>query len=722
MRCFSLLGASLLFVSCIEEPVPYTLPPPLPPPCVGALGEKDGDGDGLPDRCDLCPETTADPTNQDVDFDGRGDACDEDIDGDGIPNGQDACPGIAHSGALPDGDGDGQGDGCDRCQGGGDGDGDGVPDCQDVCPKVADAGQGDADGDGVGDACDVCPGVPNASGWEGACGRVGEFVWEESTVAQIHQAIVSGKTTCVEITQGYMQRILRHDLATSDRPPINAMTQLNPEVLGQAWALDQAYRASGELQGTLHCVPVVLKDLYATKEMSVSAGTQGLIGTRFDRDAFLIARLRAQGALMLGMTTMDELSQGIEGIASRSGRTGNPYDTTRSPGGSSSGSGAAIGASFAVIGMGTDNCASLTIPAAYNGLVTLRPTRGLLSMSGIYPSNYLDAVPGPLARGTRDLALALDAMQAEDPEDARTKGQVRDRGFVATLREDALVGKRIGVLRRYGGRVEGEGEVWAWEGAGTQGQAVFLRTLDRLGKLGAQVVENVSLPDLQQDRLSAGGSDEIDHFFSRWVTQGPVSSFDQLCRSGGYSRFAFESQKACLKRDWWGKEVGFLGSHHHKNGENRYDRNHRYLQGVMDRLRLDALLLPADGLGAVGPSYYSLTHCVVSSVTGAPAVVFPAGEDHGLPVGMMFLGARGSDVDLVSYAYAFEQAFSDRRPPVLQEEEVGPGPVDVDAFFDLRRRIGQRAWQEVLKEGGKFDLGAEVFKEIVRREKARQKR
>lgn len=211
--------------------------------------------------------------------------------------------------------------------------------------------------------------------------------------------------SCESKVRSQIRRILATNLEFSQGLPYNAFVYINPRAIEQARRLDQS-----EQHNSVQCMTVVIKDNIDTYDMPSSSGTLALLGSQSAQDALLVANLRQSGAIIIGKSSMDELVSGISGIASRHGRTGNAYDNRESPGGSSAGSGVAVALGCADLGIGTDNSGSVRIPAVFNGLVGLRPTKGLLSEKGIFPRGHIDGVPGPMAITATSVAQAMDAM------------------------------------------------------------------------------------------------------------------------------------------------------------------------------------------------------------------------------------------------------------------------------------------------------------------------
>ncbi|WP_375271615.1 amidase family protein, partial [Sphingomonas sp.] len=276
-------------------------------------------------------------------------------------------------------------------------------------------------------------------------------VVEERSIEQVQAAMTAGRATSVELTRAYLARI-----AAMDRrgPTLRSIIALNPDAVAQARALD-AERRAGRVRGPLHGVPVLIKDNVETADRTATtAGSFALAANVTRRDAPLVARLRAAGAVILGKTNLSEWAnirsdRSMSGWSAVGGLVRNPYALDRTACGSSSGSGAAVAASFAAAAVGTETDGSITCPSSVNGLVGFKPTLGLASRTHVVPISHSQDTAGPMARSVRDAALLLSAMSAPDPADPATAGtQVRD--YTAGLSAAALSGMRVGVIRPEG--------------------------------------------------------------------------------------------------------------------------------------------------------------------------------------------------------------------------------------------------------------------------------
>ncbi len=481
----------------------------------------------------------------------------------------------------------------------------------------------------------------------------------EATIRELQDAMASGVTTSREITRAYIARILAFD---SSGPRLNSIIRLNPDALAEADALDRERVARGP-RGPLHGVPVLMKDNYDTPGMPTSAGTVALAALMPPDDAFQVRRLREAGAVILGKTNLHELASGITTVSSLGGQTLNPYDLSRNPGGSSGGTGAAIAASFAAIGWGSDTCGSIRIPAAHNNLVGLRPTKGLSSIDGIIPLSVTQDVGGPLARTVTDLAIGLDATIGPDPNDPATAGLAgRDLpDFSAALDPDALEGARIGIFEPLFGDDPQDAAV----------AAVVRAAAREMEELGA-VVMTVDMPEFSE---LISGSGVIGHEF-KWnlmdylaaVPDAPVGSLTELIELG-----LIHDAIAGVMRRW--DEPTSRDSDDYREALAARERLRAAMLAEMERLRLDALVYPTIRRVAarVGDSQPG-SSCQLSAHTGMPALAIPAGWSAGLPVGMELLARPFDDARLLAFGYAFEQANDLRRPPASAPPVTGSGP------------------------------------------------
>ena len=471
----------------------------------------------------------------------------------------------------------------------------------------------------------------------------------DGSITDLQQAMSSGRFTAVQLVRAFRARIAAYD---QHGPALNAMIRLNPNAERDAAALDRERRA-GKVRGPLHGIPIVLKDNYDTYDMPTSASSLALASLQPVDDAFIVRRLREAGAVILGKTNMHELAAGITSVSSLGGQTRNPYDPRRCPGGSSGGTGAAIAASFAVVGWGSDTCGSIRIPAAYGSLYGLRPSSGLVSRDGVIPLSHTQDVTGPLARTVSDLAIALDVTTGRDSADTVTRaldGRAPLR-FVESLDRNALRGARLGILRNLFTNIDAD-------------IADTVRAAARaMGGLGAEIVD-VTIPDF--DSLLAASS--VINYEFKWdlidylarVPNAPVKSLREIIDHGMHHDAldgTFRLRDTVQARD----------SEAYRKAAAKQELLRRRLIALLDSLRLDALVYPTMQRRPtmIGEPQVGGT-CQLSSHSGFPALSLPAGfTNDGLPVGLELLGRPFSDTRLVALAYAFEQApgGARRRPP-----------------------------------------------------------
>ena len=473
-------------------------------------------------------------------------------------------------------------------------------------------------------------------------------VWE-ATISQLQEAMASGRATSELLVGRYMNRIAAYDQAG---PALNTMIRLNPAAAAEARALDQERKSKGP-RGPLHGIPIVLKDNYDTQNLPTTAGSISLAGALPGQDGFITAKLRAAGAVLLGKTNLMEFAVGITTLSSLGGQTRNPYDPARYPGGSSGGSAAAVAASLAAVGWGTDTCGSIRVPSAFNALVGLRPTKGITSLRGIVPLSATQDVAGPVARSMTDLAIALDAtvgLDSADPASAAWEARRLPR-FVDGLDANALRGARIGAVKQFFGSSPEEKEV----------SAIVRAALARVQQAGGEVVD-ISIPGLEAQALSASVIPfEFRENLAAYLhdhPNAPVKSLSEILARGLYL--------AELRADFTMLNASpGTGSPEYTKAMARRAALQRLLAQTLAEHRLDALVYPTVRRepSLIGDPQDD-PNCEPSANSGFPALSVPAGfAADGLPVGMELLGAPLADGRLVALGYAWERLASARRPP-----------------------------------------------------------
>ena len=506
----------------------------------------------------------------------------------------------------------------------------------------------------------------------------------EQSVSQLGVAMADGRVTAVNLVDSYLARIEAYD---QQGPTLNAMIVLNPLARQEAIALDEE-RAAGQIRGPLHGVPVVVKDNYDTAELPTTAGAIALATSIPPDDATQVKRLRNAGAVILGKTNMHELARGITTVASYGGQTRNPYNPRRNPGGSSGGTGAAVAASFAAFGMGSDTCGSIRIPSAHHSLVGLRGTRGLASGDGIIPLSTTQDIGGPLARTVEDLAFALDATVGYDPADETTRlsdGHIPDT-YTAALNAGGLAQARIGIVRSMVGNNGAERDVLA----------VIEAAIAEMEALGATVID-IQEPDLREvvQGASVIGQEfkfDFDEYL-RNTPDAPVRTLAEVVRQGLYHGILESGLKNAVS-------IETLDTDDYRQRLSKRDEIRRTIVDLMTEESLDALLYPtirqtARPVGQPQPG----SNCALSANSGLPAITVPAGyAEDDMPVGVELLGLPWSELRLLELAYAYEQGTEHRRAPaftpslfsestgvVLETRFTTESPLIAEASFTLER-------------------------------------
>jgi len=489
----------------------------------------------------------------------------------------------------------------------------------------------------------------------------------ETTVADVHDAMLDGELTAEALVERYLDRVGAYDDA------LNAVLTVNDEAVERARELDARLRADG-LVGPLHGIPVAVKDNQNTADMPTTAGSAALADSRPPRDAAVVDRLRAAGAVVLAKTNLQELSFGIDTVSSLGGATRNAYDLDRRPSGSSGGTAAAVAANLATLGTGSDTCSSVRSPPAFNDLVGVRPTRGLVSRTGIAPLSGTQDTAGPITRTVADAARMLEVLAGYDPADpvtARGVGQPPEGGYTAHLDADGLEGARVGVVRSLFGLQDPDA------GSGDDAAAVTAvldRAIEAMAAAGATVLDPVEVVDLDRLRSARVLEYEFARDFDAYLAElGNAAPHDSLAAVYATGEIApsvaarFEEAGILeVDTDALAENVGYL-----RRLRRRERLRDATLATMADR-ELDALVYPPSTVPPVEiPAHqpFSEVNCELAAHTGLPAVVVPAGfTDDGLPVGVELLGRAFGEPRLFELAYGFEQATDHRRPP----ERFGP--------------------------------------------------
>lgn len=482
----------------------------------------------------------------------------------------------------------------------------------------------------------------------------------EADVAGLQARMSSGQSTSLQLTRAYLQRI-----ASIDRsgPTLNAVIELNPQAEADARALD-AERSAGRVRGPLHGIPVLLKDNIDALPMVNSAGSLALAEFKPTRDAFLVQRLRAAGAVILGKTNLSEWAnfrstQSSSGWSGRGGLTRNPYALDRNPCGSSAGTGAAIAASLAAVGIGTETDGSITCPAAVNGLVGLKPTVGLVSRDGIIPISASQDTAGPMTRSVADAATLLQAIAAPDPQDRATaRAPASSVDYLAHLKPDGLRGARLGLLRNP-----------------LREDPAIAATLDRavqtLRAAGATVIETHLATDgkwdaAEQTVLVVEFKAGLNAYLRSH--NAPVTSLEQLIdfnrkhaqrEMAYFGQELFEQAQAAPGLD----DAGYLSA----RANAKRLAGPEGIDAALQAERLDALIVPTTGAAWVttlgkGDTFPGAGYGA-AAVAGYPSLSVPMGQTQGLPLGLLFMGTAWSEPRLIELAYAYEQRSHARFAP-----------------------------------------------------------
>lgn len=485
---------------------------------------------------------------------------------------------------------------------------------------------------------------------------------ENLTIPQLHQQMQAGSLSSEALVKHYLNRIEQFD---DNGPKLNSVVQINPNAIKEAKALDKKLTSSG-LVGVLHGIPVLLKDNIDTADgMANTAGSYALEHNFPEQDAFLVTQLRNAGAIILGKANLSQWANfrstaSSSGWTAMYGQTKNPYDITRSPCGSSSGSGSAIAANLATVAIGTETDGSITCPSAVNGIVGYKPLLGTVSRSGVIPLAHSQDTAGPMTRNVTDAIVVLSAITAVDKQDTGTKTTALKP--LQHLKKDGLKGKRIGIVRQLTGYHKGLDEQ-------------FEQAVADLKKQGAVIVD-----DLSFEQAGDWGGDEYQvllYEFKHDIKAYLANTKDGLPKTLS-ELISFNKENSAKEMPFFQQEIfeaaeatDGLTSEDYKKAlaSSKQKTQEQGIDLLVNEHNLDVLIAPTTGpawkIDLVNGDNFSGSATSAAAVSGYPHITVPMGYVHGLPVGLSFFTNPEHEGQMIEAGFAYEQATKHRMPPNL---------------------------------------------------------
>ena len=496
------------------------------------------------------------------------------------------------------------------------------------------------------------------------------FELDEITISELQDGMKSGRFTSRSLVEKYAARIEEIDKPRADNggPALNSILEMNPDAHAIAEKLDQERREKGP-RGPLHGIPVLIKDNIDTADrMMTTAGSLALVGSKPAKDSFVVQRLRAAGAVILGKTNLSEwanirCSHSTSGWSGRGGLTKNPYALDRNPCGSSSGTGAGISANLAAGGIGTETDGSIVCPSSSNGLAGIKPTVGLVSRSGIIPISHSQDGAGPMCRTVRDASIMLSVLTGVDPDDPATSASAGKAmtDYTQYCDPDGLRGARIGVARKYFGFNDAV-------------DALMEQSLDVMRKQGATVVDPADIAtfgkfdDSEMVVFMYELKADLNAYLARLGPGAPVQTLKDVIDFNDRNR---EKEMPYFGQDLFLKAEA-KGPLSEKEYADALAKNHQLartegIDATMNKYRLDAIVAPTGGpawlTDLINGDHVAGGSSNAAAVAGYPNINVTAGFLWGLPVGISFFGRVWSEPVLIKLAYSFEQAIKARQAP-----------------------------------------------------------
>lgn len=491
------------------------------------------------------------------------------------------------------------------------------------------------------------------------------FKFEEQTIQQIQQGYKDGKYTIKELVQAYLVRIEAID---KNGPQLGAMIQINPDVIQIAEELDREMKA-GKIRGPMHGIPVVLKDNIDTHDkMATTAGSRALKNSYPLKDSYIAKRLKDAGAVIIGKANLSEWANfrgqlSTSGWSGIGGQTRNPYDLSRNPCGSSSGSAVAVAANLTMVAIGTETDGSIICPSQTNGIVGIKPTVGLVSRSGVIPISFTQDTPGPMARTVRDAAICLGALVGVDSADSKT---LASKGhfyvdYTKFLNKDGLKGKRIGLYK-------------GLYGINYKVDTLMSQAVKYLKSQGAKIIDINEIYDRKVDKFSFEimlyeYKDGLNKYFQSLGPKAPIKSVEELIafnRSDSVELKYFNQRYLEMAQ-----KKGDLSSPEYQKALAQMFKGSRAegIDRVMNEHKLDAIIAPAGApawkTDLINGDSFQIGSSSAAAQAGYPNITVPMGFVDNLPVGISFFGRAWSEPVLLEIAYAYEAGTQYRRAPII---------------------------------------------------------